>query len=71
MTDEAEQSSEVEAKYRNGAITAVLSIIQPGLSRFFCDECGDEIPEARRIAMPGCTLCIDCQEEFEKKGYDI
>ena len=71
MTDEAENSSEAENKYRNGAIMEVLKRIQPGLSRFFCDECGDELPEARRIAMPGCTLCIDCQEEFEKKGYDI
>ena len=70
MADEAENSSEAEAKYRNGAIMEVLNRIQPCLSRFFCDECGDEIPEARRVAMPGCTLCIDCQKDFEKKGYE-
>ena len=33
----------------------------------FCDECGDEIPEARRIAVKGCKLCIDCQTLTERK----
>ncbi|WP_434287995.1 DksA/TraR family C4-type zinc finger protein [Celeribacter sp. SCSIO 80788] len=26
-----------------------------------CAECGEEIPEARRKAIPGVKLCIDCQ----------
>jgi len=26
-----------------------------------CVECGDEIPEARRKAMPGATTCVHCQ----------
>lgn len=26
-----------------------------------CVECGDEIPEARRRAMPGATTCVHCQ----------
>jgi phage/conjugal plasmid C-4 type zinc finger TraR family protein len=26
-----------------------------------CVECGDEIPEARRKAMPGATTCVQCQ----------
>ncbi|APZ53908.1 DksA/TraR family C4-type zinc finger protein [Salipiger abyssi] len=28
-----------------------------------CAECGEEIPEKRRIAIPGVKLCIDCQQE--------
>jgi phage/conjugal plasmid C-4 type zinc finger TraR family protein len=28
-----------------------------------CAECGEEIPEARREALPGVKLCIDCQQE--------
>ncbi len=31
----------------------------------FCAECGEPIPEARRLAVPGCRLCIDCQTERE------
>jgi phage/conjugal plasmid C-4 type zinc finger TraR family protein len=26
-----------------------------------CDECGDEIPEARRKALPGARTCVGCQ----------
>ncbi|MDW3170938.1 TraR/DksA C4-type zinc finger protein, partial [Vibrio sp. Y184] len=29
------------------------------------DECGDEIPEARRVAMKGVRLCIECQSTIE------
>lgn len=35
-------------------------------SRRFCAECGEPIPEARQQAVPGCQLCIDCQEEKER-----
>lgn len=31
----------------------------------FCAECGEPIPEARRLAVPGCRLCIECQTELE------
>lgn len=27
-----------------------------------CAECGEPIPEARRLAIPGVKLCIDCQK---------
>jgi len=32
-----------------------------------CEECGDAIPEARRIAVPGCKLCVFCKEKQERK----
>ena len=32
-----------------------------------CEECGEEIPEARRKALPGVRLCISCQEEFDRQ----
>jgi len=28
-----------------------------------CAECDEPIPEARRTAIPGVKLCIDCQKE--------
>jgi phage/conjugal plasmid C-4 type zinc finger TraR family protein len=31
-----------------------------------CEECGDEIPEARRLAVPGCKLCVFCKERQER-----
>ena len=33
-----------------------------------CEECGDLIPEARRIAVPGVRLCIACQTERDKEN---
>lgn len=38
-----------------------------GESLLCCEECGEEIPEARRTALPGVRLCIHCQEEADKK----
>jgi RNA polymerase-binding transcription factor DksA len=31
-----------------------------------CEECGDEIPEAHRLAVPGCKLCVFCKERQER-----
>ena len=28
-----------------------------------CAECGEEIPETRRLALPGVKLCVACQQE--------
>jgi phage/conjugal plasmid C-4 type zinc finger TraR family protein len=32
-----------------------------------CAECGEPIPEARRAAIPGVKLCIDCQSERDAR----
>ena len=34
-----------------------------GESLTHCAECEEEIPEARRQAIPGVKLCIDCMQE--------
>lgn len=34
-----------------------------GESLTHCAECEEEIPEARRKAIPGVKLCIDCMSE--------
>ena len=34
-----------------------------GESRTHCAECEEPIPEARREAVPGVTLCVECQAE--------
>ncbi len=38
-----------------------------GESLQYCEECGEEIPLARRQAVPGVRLCINCQEEADKQ----
>jgi phage/conjugal plasmid C-4 type zinc finger TraR family protein len=36
--------------------------VPSGASLAECAECGEDIPEARRLAIPGVKLCIDCQK---------
>ncbi len=38
-----------------------------GESRTHCAECEEPIPEARRRAVPGVKLCIDCQSERDAR----
>ena len=40
-----------------------------GESLHYCEECGDEIPLARRQALPGVRLCVDCQSEADKERH--
>jgi RNA polymerase-binding transcription factor DksA len=32
-----------------------------------CEECGAEIPRARREALRGVRLCVGCQSERDKQ----
>ena len=38
-----------------------------GDSLAHCAECGEDIPEARRAAIPGVKLCVDCASERDAK----
>ena len=31
-----------------------------------CEDCGVEIPEGRREALPGVRLCVECQSERDR-----
>ena len=37
-----------------------------GESLSHCEECGDEIPEARRQAVAGVRLCVGCQQALDE-----
>lgn len=39
-----------------------------GVSAIECEECGNLIPEKRRMAVQGCNTCIDCQQALEQRG---
>lgn len=32
----------------------------------WCEACGNEIPELRRRALPGVTMCVECAREAER-----
>lgn len=37
-----------------------------GESLFECVDCGEEIPEGRRKAVPGCMRCVTCEASHER-----
>ncbi|MGP9574311.1 DksA/TraR family C4-type zinc finger protein [Halomonas sp. H2] len=49
------------------AVQRARSQLPSGESLEVCEECGDPIPEARRKAIPGVRLCVQCQSELDKK----
>ena len=67
--DEIDSLSEREAFFNKQVIQGIQATIKAKASTEgaeVCEECGDEIPQARRLASPGCTLCVFCQDEYER-----
>ncbi len=44
------------------AVRRAQSRLPQGPSLTHCAECGAEIPQARREAIPGARLCLACQD---------
>lgn len=63
--DEAVQE-QIDATVES-AVQLAKSRLPQGEGLTHCQECEEEIPEARRKAMPGVRHCITCQAEREKK----
>jgi phage/conjugal plasmid C-4 type zinc finger TraR family protein len=53
------------------AVTRVRGQLPQGESLTHCEECDKPIPEARRNAVPGVRVCIDCQagHDAEEKAF--
>lgn len=49
------------------AVNRVRSRLPRGQSLRECEECGAEIPQARREAVPGVRLCVGCQAERDRE----
>ena len=45
------------------AVLAARSRIPSGEAAKYCDLCGEDIPEARRNALPGVRTCVACQSK--------
>jgi len=45
------------------AVERARNQIPRGRSLAQCEECGEDIPEARRKAVPGVRRCVACQAE--------
>ncbi len=49
------------------AVERARSQLPRGESLRRCEHCDTEIPEARRKAVPGVRLCVDCQAELDEQ----
>ena len=68
--EEAEMAQLHSIHIHMNAVAAVQAKIakqaeNPSLEE--CEECGEPIPEARRLLIPGVTMCVDCKERQEKR----
>jgi phage/conjugal plasmid C-4 type zinc finger TraR family protein len=56
---------QIDASVSDGVARARASLGR-GTSRKECAECGDAIPDARRKALPGVRLCVECQSGLDQ-----
>ncbi len=62
-----EESTEEEiSNYINNQIEQAKNSIPSGKGLIYCEDCDEEIPEARRKAVPGVRRCVKCQEKRDK-----
>lgn len=48
------------------AVRLARARLPSGPDEIYCQECGEQIPEARRSAMPGARLCVFCQSGHDR-----
>lgn len=66
MADEIDRAQARDEYFRELALSGHRR--SPGSvheSPLNCVDCETEIPEARRLAVPGCLRCISCQSLHE------
>ena len=49
------------------AVKGARAAIPAGESLEFCENCGEDIPERRRHALPGVRTCVGCQAERDSR----
>ncbi len=50
------------------AVERARGALPRGESLHQCEECGADIPQGRREAVPGVRLCIGCQEATDARA---
>ena len=43
------------------AVLSARARMPSGEGALYCEDCGEEIPERRRLALPGTRTCVPCQ----------
>lgn len=70
MTDDLDRAQAFDQMRRDLAIGAVLAAaadLSEPADQPNCEDCGREIPAARRLAAPGAIRCVSCQLAAERR----
>ena len=57
---------QIEDTITDGVLSA-RARLPAGEGATHCVECGDEIPERRRLALPGARTCVPCQSGRDRQ----
>jgi len=70
MTADADRAQDLEMdEYMRNQRRGIMTLPTAPSAKYCTDaHCGDEIPEARRLAIPGVLYCAGCQERRERMG---
>lgn len=66
MADEMDRAQALEERQRRQALARATAARTAGPSAYWCESCGEAIPPARRVAVPGVRRCAFCQAEAER-----
>lgn len=64
MADIIDNASTLEDLQRDAALS-MHRLNHSAVSATHCEECGEDIPELRRVKVPGCQRCASCQQDEE------
>lgn len=65
MSDSMDIVQGINEQFQTAALAEHQRNRPTGPAATHCEDCGEEIPIKRRLAMPGCRRCIDCQTLLE------
>lgn len=71
MADNADRATELMEQTLDHALATRTSQTSVVWARAECEECGEEIPAARREAAPWATTCIECQSIREQRRRHV
>ncbi|WGK60532.1 TraR/DksA C4-type zinc finger protein [Halopseudomonas sp. SMJS2] len=66
MADEIEIAGDYIQRKTDERTAAIRAQLQ-GEGQDWCEDCGEDIPQARRLALPSATRCTPCQGLVDAK----
>jgi len=67
MSDVVDRANDEAEFFRERALADQAARVRASEASSLCADCGERIPEERRLAVPGASRCFECQEWIERK----